>query len=866
MKKIIRLMAALAATTVAFSCMEEANPEMETTKKGTHYDGPMTTLTFNLDELETKTTWDGETHAWEDGDQIKIVYSTEDDAFALATIKDGQVTATVGDVETYYAVYPAKTVHSLTETGDFSVTIPKVQNGSFADANIMAAKTSKDDAMFAFKNLTHIFQFTLSEGCEYNLFRFVSNDANDGNNIRLGGTASLITFGEEDVTVGIPATGTGNTKYAVVNLSKNTDKVGPYYLGIRAGSAMENGFGVLASKTGKEGDFTGGLITTNRIETTRSVITKLGAIDNYISDDWYITSTGTGSGKSWSDPAGIELLVKLMQNQKSDGTTVTVPTEDNSNIPFATTYIYRLIDARIHVAAGTYNIFEANGNKNLNVAGLAYDAADRYKSTKITIIGGYPESPNEGDVPTIGENGSNTVFTTNTAQNNRVFDFNNSTIGYLVFDGISFKTAGVNAVGNVNFASNVIGKAEFNNCYFSVQSTNNNQGAAFRSTAGSRVSITLNKCVFANNSTAGNGGAIFKDKEKSTVKFVECDFLSNSAGDEKYGGVGQLSTTVNLEFERCNFSKNSATRGGAIYMNSSANAKFTNCTFTENAASASAYGGAIYMTGSSNASFIDCDFLKNTAKYGGAIANEISTLIVNGCTFTQNSCSVSGAQGGAIVSYDAKLANDYAAISEGKISNLYVYNSSFDSNEGLNQGGSVKVQGSGYAVFVNSSFNNNLTGTNNNGDIRFRNGTGDGVKSWLISCSMNNTKTGLNNQASTLYAYNSIFCKYTTHGSVHSIDRSSTITNTELYTADGSKSGTAVTFTEQIGEFNDGVFPVKAGSVAATGGMSSSELAALGEAGSELMTAMPLFETKYLTVDQKGNERTGSIMGAYVGQ
>jgi len=868
MKKIFRLFAAFAATTVAFSCMEEANPETGTQNGGSKYEGPMTTITFAVEELETKTSWDGENHTWADGDQIKIVYGTEDDAFKIATISDGKVTATVGDVDTYYAVYPAKTVHSLTETGDFSVTIPKVQDGSFADANIMAAKTSKNDAMFAFKNLTHIFQFTLSEGCEYNCFRFVSNDANDGNNIRLGGTASLITFGEEDVTVGIPATGTGNTKYAIVNLSKNTDKVGPYYLGIRAGSAMENGFGVLASKTGKEGDFTGGLITTNRIETTRSVITKLGAIDNYISDDWYITSTGTGSGKSWSDPAGIELLVKLMQNQKSDGTTVTVPTEDNSNIPFATTYIYRLIDARIHVAAGTYNIFEANGKENLNVAGLAYDATDRYKSTKITIIGGYPESPNEGDVPTIGENGSSTIFTTNTDQNNRVFNFNNSTIGYLVFDGISFKTAGVNAVGNVNFASNVVGKAEFNNCYFSVQSTKTDaQGAAFRSTAGSRVSITLNKCVFANNSTAYNGGAIFKNEGKSTVKFVECDFKSNSAGDGKDGGVAQLSTTVNLEFERCNFLENSAARGGAIFMNESAKAKFTDCIFTENAAS-STYGGAIYMTGSSNASFIDCDFLKNTAKYGGAIANEISTLIVNGCTFTQNSCSVTGAQGGAIVSYDAKLASDYAAISEGKISNLYVYNSSFDSNVGLNQGGSVKVQGSGYAVFVNSSFNNNLTGTNNNGDIRFRNGTGDGVKSWLISCSMNNTKTGLSNQASTLYTYNSIFNKYTTHGNGSNIiNRISTITNTELYIADGTKSETAVTIADQIGEFKDGVFPVKAGSAAATSGMSSTELAALGAEGSALMTAMPLFETKYLTVDQKGNSRDGkTVMGAYVGQ
>ena len=52
--------------------------------------------------------------------------------------------------------------------------------------------------------------------------------------------------------------------------------------------------------------------------------------------------------------------------------------------------------------------------------------------------------------------------------------------------------------------------------------------------------------------------------------------------------------------------------------------------------------------------------------------------------------------------------------------------------------------------------------------------------------------------------------------------------------------------------------------IALTAGMSSTDLAALGET---IKTAMPLFETKYLTVDQKGNSREGkTVMGAFVGQ
>ena len=152
MKKIFRLIAALAAATVAFSCMEEANPETPETDNnaGTHYEGPMTTLEFSVDEL-TKTSYDKENgHQWSEGDQIKIIWGTEDDAYVIAEVVDGFVTATVGDVETFYAVYPETTVYELTE-GQIYVVFPKTQDGSFKQANIMAAKTTKNDKNFAKK-------------------------------------------------------------------------------------------------------------------------------------------------------------------------------------------------------------------------------------------------------------------------------------------------------------------------------------------------------------------------------------------------------------------------------------------------------------------------------------------------------------------------------------------------------------------------------------------------------------------------------------------------------------------------------------------------------------------------------------------
>ena len=841
MKKIFRLIAALAATTVAFSCMEEANPETPETGK-TNYDGPVTTLEFTLDELETKTAWDGENHTWSEGDMIKLIWMDAEGKTGdvEAEVVDGKVTAQVGVADTYYAVYPETTAYTLvvaegqTEP-QFSVTIPKIQDGSFRQANIMAAKTAASEKVLAFKNLTHIFKFELSEGCEYNFFRFCTNSTRNQES-RYAGTPSLITFGDDDVTVGAPADGTGNTSYVCARLDEGAK--GPFYLGVRAGAVTDKGFGVLASKARKESNFTGGLLTTTAVETTRSKITNLGILDNYISDDWYITEKGTGSGKSWADAAGIELLVNLMQNKTSAGETY------SGN---GTTDIYRLIDAKIHVAAGTYNIFEANGGANMNVAGLAFNAEDRYKSTKITIIGGYPAAPAEGDVPTIGENGSATIFTTNKDENNRTFNFDNSIIGYLVFDGISFKTAEVNAVGTVNFSSNVQGEATFNNCYFSVQSTNTNQGAAFRSTAGSRVTITLNKCTFASNTTAGNGGAIFKNNGKSIVKFVECDFISNSVtSDKARGGVGQLSAAVNITFEKCNFTGNSATT----------------------------YGGCIYMNESSTATFTDCNFTENTAKYGGALANEIGTLIVTNCNFSSNGSLVKAGHGGAIISYD-EYPSDNSDVKTGVLSSLYVYNSSFDSNfyyrdmtsdtsnGGAGQGTAIKIHGDGMLAVVNSSFNNHKGSYG--GVIRTRSGAYPGSTAYLISCTGNSNKA-FQNQNSNGYVYNSILNGYGTGGSpVTSFYN--TIKTTELWTATGTKSETPVTFADQIGAFANGVFPVTASSAAATNGMSSQDLAALGAEGSALLTAMPLFDASKLTVDQKGNSREGkTIMGAYVGE
>ena len=404
MKKIFRLFAAFAATTMAFSCMEEANPEAGVQNGGSKFEGPMITLTFSVDEL-TKTSYDKENgHQWSEGDQIKIVYGTEDDAFTVADVIDGTVTAIVGDVDTYYAVYPATAEHRFDTPDDatepkFSVRIPRYQDGSFEMANLMSAQTTKDALSLDFKNLTHIIKFNLTDGHGFDVIEFCANSE-----VILTGRY-FVDVTAEGVSMEYNKSGNTNSKYITVN--KLASKSGEFYVGLLPEADMSTGIVLRAKKTGE--DYKYYAISMNPLATTRSAITKIGAVDGYLRENvWYITETGTGDG-SKDYPAGISKLIELMNKiTLSDGKQT------------KTMHQWRLNNAVIYVAPGTYDIQAANGNVNFTPSGLT-------EYTNLTIVGG----PGEGE----------TIFTTgNTVSNSRIFYFDAVKTGNLTFKGISFTT------------------------------------------------------------------------------------------------------------------------------------------------------------------------------------------------------------------------------------------------------------------------------------------------------------------------------------------------------------------------------------------------------------------------------------------
>ena len=778
MKKIFRLFAALAATTMAFSCMEEANPETGVQNGGSKFEGPMVTLTFSVDEL-TKTSYDKENgHQWSEGDQIKIVYGTEDDAFTVAEVVDGAVTATVGDVDTYYAVYPETTTYTLAvpEGGaeaQLSIVIPQTQDGSFKQANIMAAKTTKTDAMFEFKNLTHIFKFTLSDDTKYKGFQFMSNLSSKFMSAGL----SSVTFNAdsvEPVTVGVPTTGKiGEETYTASSVVQagNLEPGGTYYIGLYPNVDMSYGFGFKATKSeGTTGWSEGALITTP-VTTKRSEITSIPNVDKMIRNHWFFRADGTGNGSDWEHAGGVDLLVKLLGSELADG----VEYHKNTNG-------WRLYGAELHLAAGTYE--------------LPKTIAFQLSVNNITkIYGGYPTTLTGTSLEDRDASANETIITKNGGS--RLFYGNGSTLYNWTWDGIIF---------------------------------------------------TLNE----GTTTTDRGGAFyFNNSTKGTLKFNDCKFSNIETTAEEGGGAINFNTqtqTMKATFTNCDFENNTGKIGGAITIQDGRKATLT---------------------------FKGCNFSKNTATTaGGAIANCVGTIIVDNCSFINNT---STNHGGAICTYGEKLSGN-ATITG--LANTYIYNSLFDGNtvSSSNQGGTIKAHGNGNLVLVNSTLRNSSAST---GIIRLRSQVTESVKAWIIGCTFSeNNKNSLYNQSSRAYVYNTVMNDVTSYIAnqdkigVTSFSKS-VIFNTNYYNiASGELTGKAAITTmtnvstldgSVVGAFSNGVYSVIG--TALTSGMSSTELAALGAEGSALMTAMPLFETKYLTVDQKGNSREGkTVMGAYVGE
>ena len=162
MRNITITLALATATLFAFSSCQKENLTSASN------DG-VRIITAEFENTVTKTTLneDGKTPEWAVGDVLRVLSSSsyQDVTLAAGDITDNKITFTTTLTGTLYAVYPASaTTMESCGDGNITFTIPAIQDGTFASANICVAKssttdeTNKDNLMFC--NATAVLAFS----------------------------------------------------------------------------------------------------------------------------------------------------------------------------------------------------------------------------------------------------------------------------------------------------------------------------------------------------------------------------------------------------------------------------------------------------------------------------------------------------------------------------------------------------------------------------------------------------------------------------------------------------------------------------------------------------------------------------------
>lgn len=748
---------------------------------------------------ETKTSWNGTTHSWSNGDQIRIIWGEGESDYVDAVVSDGKVTADVADVENYYAVYPTTATYTYTAAeGKISVSFGRNQSGSFADANIMAAKTSKAAASFSFKNMTSILKFSTGASSIYTKVTFAANDKT-----KLNGTVST-TFDDPFTVTNTPA-GTNGDLLTIDGVVANST----YYAAVLPGITLSNGIGFKVDASNQDT----GALSTASLAMGRSAVKNLGVIDNNIHKDWFIKEGGTVKGTSWEDAGGAERLVQLIYPTQSRGTGAGL------------TAAYRLHKATIHVAAGTYNIQAANGNEVLtphyNTGALDF-----------TIKGGYPT--NLSGTATTGrdpENNATNFICNQATATDRVFLLSDANkIPNVTFDGITFPANGASLA----------------------------PGTAFDFNSSAASNITFKKCYFTGfvQSSQVNGGPVYVQ-----------------------GDVDNKKGTHVISFTDCTFSGNTCNTGGAVYLyNANATVSFTDCTFSNN--SSAANGGAIRARSFDSLTITGGTFASNSVtngtNRGGAICLDKGTLTISGTEFTNNSSVGFGgalqvqATGTAII-YDSSFIGNSAAtgsaVCAGSGSSkafLLVFNSLFSENisaSTANNGGAIGASQNGRLLVANSTIR--ATGGEGDGSAIMTPSSSDFPKMYFVSCTLAENGKDFNRNYNNVWFYNTI-------GTDDAVNTRSNITARSAYTIWGSKRYKAMGTLDDtvdglaascLKSFATDHYPLNStASTSYSEGMSVAAIQALEFSDITLTDD----QKALLAKDQKGNNRTGTIMGAYV--
>ncbi|MBP9986298.1 MAG: hypothetical protein KBT44_00030 [Bacteroidales bacterium] len=300
MKKFYAIIAAAAALV---ACQKQA-PAVQETATQTRI------ISAAFEDTAFKTSLDGTTPVWTVGDKIKLLSATSasevtvvsgtkpTDGQAVIVLKDGKasgLTICTSLSGTLYAVYPASCCSAASQTDDkLAITIPAAQNGSFAAANICAAK--ENAGKLVFKNVTAVLHLTQTATTKVDKVTVISEGALDKNK-SYASTACCIAGDatvdmSEEKPVAVLAEGQSK-KIKVVSADIQTD----YYIAIAPDTLMKGtAFGFDNSADRKLG---GRNLSADKI-VEAGTIYNIGSMDGGTWHDYIEVTDASGKTLKWA--------------------------------------------------------------------------------------------------------------------------------------------------------------------------------------------------------------------------------------------------------------------------------------------------------------------------------------------------------------------------------------------------------------------------------------------------------------------------------------------------------------------------------------------------------------------------------------
>jgi len=311
--------------------------------------------------------------------------------------------------------------------------------------------------------------------------------------------------------------------------------------------------------------------------------------------------------------------------------------------------------------------------------------------------------------------------------------------------------------------------------------------------------------------------------------------------------------------------------GAGVYVLGS-KVKFTDCFIKDNKSVKFACG--MFTTNNSYVEMEHCEITDNMVESGNASGiHNAGTMILRNCGIRRNACTTSSLVGGFYNFDPDKKLNTAKA---------YIYSCEFENNSGstnMKRVSNFYGRENSFSVIVNTTFYGSDAG---NAPVAIYGKGVTDTEAYIISCTVAGNKSsspdvcaGIAQADSKVKVYNSIVSGNTGgHDGIWSTESSMvTVLNQRSevtsYSINAEKvfgdvdvvSGLLFDPEKMLGKVSNGVIPlVGEGNPALTNGMTADQLKSI-KSGRE-----PEIDETEVVKDQKGNPRTGKVMGAYVGK